>query len=126
MPPNRITTSRTDSSGSVAAAGAGSDSRYATATDDFMSAPVQIGFDVADHVEQTRPDLVLQLRAREVKHRRAAVEGEHAGAVGGHQRHADGVDVRLPLARRNGEAATLDAFHRALDAGLHLRPLLAF
>src|SRR3954464_6933139 len=87
-------------------------------------AAAQRYFDVAGHVDETWPDVGFQLVAREMKCGRAAIEGEHA--VRRAQRHADRVDVALPIAEREGEAARLEVTNRALDRRLHLRPVLAF
>jgi hypothetical protein len=54
--------------------------------------------DLADHLDQARPDLALEPLARKPKGRRSTVECKRAGAVAERERNADGVHVRLPFA----------------------------
>src|SRR3954470_9912590 len=79
-------------------------------------AAAQGDFDVAGHVDEARPDLVFQLLAREMKRRRAAVECEHT--VWRTQRHADCIDVALPVAEREREAARFEILDGLFDRRL--------
>src|SRR5690242_3323224 len=90
------------------------------------SAPAEVRLDVAHHVDEPRSDLALEPLARELKRGRAAIEREGARAVRRHQRNADRVDVSLPLAEGQREAALRHVGDGALDRRAHLRPALAF
>src|SRR3954447_20242400 len=79
-------------------------------------AAAQGDFDVAGHVDEARPDLVFQLLAREMKCRRAAIERKYA--VRRTQRHADCIDVALPVAQGECEAARFEILDGFLDRRL--------
>ncbi|EAS48258.1 hypothetical protein SI859A1_03715, partial [Aurantimonas manganoxydans SI85-9A1] len=74
---------------------------------------------------QLRPDVAAQPLGRQREGRPAAIqrEGETAGTDG--QRHADGVDLALPVAGRDDEAQRPEILERRGDPRLHRRPGLA-
>src|SRR5580658_11046641 len=52
----------------------------------------------------------------------AAIEGEDSTAIGRHQRHTYGKDIRIPVAQREAEAIVLVVLASTQNAGANLRP----
>src|ERR1700688_4739462 len=74
---------------------------------------IQLGFDIAHHIHQTRANIVFKALTVEMKRRRAAIECEDAGPVGGNERDADRAHIGLPFADRECESAAGKVLLRA-------------